>query len=73
MADGAHEVSAIGAAADHTSEVPCVPLARRTSDHVRPQPETEETDWVLALGPSAATSSTSCDAADGDTAAAAIA
>ncbi|BDO41358.1 hypothetical protein CELD12_08480 [Cellulomonas sp. NTE-D12] len=73
MADGAHEVSAVGAAADHTSEVPCVPLARRTSDHVRPQPETEATDWVPALGPSAATSSTICDAADGDTAAAAIA
>lgn len=73
LALGAQEVRAPGAVAVHTSDVPSVPSARRTSDQDRPQPVTDEIDWVCPSGPSAATSRTRVEAADVETGAAGMA
>jgi hypothetical protein len=61
---GAQDLSGPAAVATHASDVPLVPLARRASDHDRPQPETEVIDCDRRSGPSAATRNATVEAAE---------
>jgi hypothetical protein len=61
---GAQDVSGPAAVATHASDVPLVPLARRASDHDKPQPVTEVIVCDRRAGPSAATRNATVEAVE---------